>query len=191
MSYESFKSVNWLSFGEDPLKTQFFISYLTSYFLFFSGSMSFCHSSFIKSNFLFISLSRSSVFFVIGLFRVRLIGVKTGRMKNRERKIGWKMTFVTVWLRGGGGEKSGGAHKFSLLPLQNTISPNWSEKWEKYLDKTAPTSFNVSRSFFFWIKVTLAFCFCFFFLSFFGFVRWWVLLLFLLFFFLILILLFF
>ena len=139
-----------------------------SYFLFFSGSMSFCHSSFIKSNFLFISLSRSSVFFVIGLFRVRLIGVKTGRMKNRERKIGWKMTFFTVWLRGGGGEKSGGAHKFSLLPLQNTISPNWSEKWEKYLDKTAPTSFNISGFFFFfWIKVTLAFCFrfLFFFLS--------------------------
>ena len=44
--------------------------------------------------------------------------------------------------------------------------------------------------FFFWKKVTLAFCFCFFFLSFFGFVRWWVLLLFLLFFFLIFIFIF-
>ena len=58
------------------------------------------------------------------------------------------MTFFSIWLRGGGGEKSGGAHKFSLLPLQNTISPNWSEKWEKYLDKTAPTSFNVFGFFF-------------------------------------------
>ena len=77
-------------------------------------------------------------------FRVCLVGVKTGRMENKERKIGWKMAFFTVWLRGRVGEKSGGAHKFSLLPLQNTISPNWretwSEKFEKYLDKIAPTS---------------------------------------------------
>ena len=59
---------------------------------------------------------------------------------------------MPVWLRGGG-EKSGGTHKFSLLPLQNTISPNWrenwNEKWGKYLDKTAPTSYNISGFFFF------------------------------------------
>ena len=78
------------------------------------------------------------------------------------------MTFFTVWLRGGGGEKSGRAHKFSLLPLQNTISPNWSEKWEKYLDKTAPTSFNVSRSFFFLDKSNAGFLF----LVFFSFFLW-------------------
>jgi len=70
--------------------------------------------------------------------------VKTGRMENRERKRGWKMAFSTVWLRGRGGEKSGEAHKFSLLLLQNTISPNWRETWseklEKYLEKTTPTS---------------------------------------------------
>ena len=24
---------------------------------------------------------------------------ETGRMKNRERKIGWKMTFFTFWFR--------------------------------------------------------------------------------------------
>ena len=47
-----------------------------------------------------------------------------------------------VWLRGGG-EKSDEAHNFSLLLLQNTISPNWSEEWENYLDNIAPTSFNV------------------------------------------------
>ena len=78
--------------------------------------------------------------------------------KQRGWKIGWKIAFSTVWLRGGWEEKSGGAHKFSLLPLQNTISSNWrencSEKWKKYLDKTAPT-------FFFFSFVTLAFCFCF------------------------------
>ena len=73
------------------------------------------------------------------------------------------MTFSTIWLRGGGGEKGGGTHKFSLLPLQNTISPNWNEKWEKYLDKTAPTSFNVSRSFFFLDKSNAGFLFLFFF----------------------------
>ena len=106
-------------------------------------------------------------------FRVCLVGVKIGRMENRERKIWWKMTFFTVWLRGGGGEKSGGTHKFSLLPLQNTISPNWrenwNEKWEKYLDKTTPTSFNISGFFsflFFWIFVcNVGFFFVFVFLS--------------------------
>ena len=54
-------------------------------------------------------------------------------MENREKKIGWKIAFFTVWLRGwgGGGEKSGGTHQFSLLLLQNTISPNWRElEWK-------------------------------------------------------------
>ena len=95
-------------------------------------------------------------------------------MENRERKIRWKMTFSTISLRGGGGEKGGGTHKFSLLPLQNTISPNWrenwSEKWEKYFDKTTPTSFLhfwlLFFFFFFYFSfVSLAFCFFFFFLS--------------------------
>ena len=109
-----------------------------------------------------------------------------GRIKKKKKwKIGVKMGGNGVWLRGGGEEKSGGAHKFSLLPLQNTISPNWSEKWEKYLGKIAPTSFNVFRSlFFFWLflsLVMLAFCI---FFSYFGFVRTsLVLLLFLFFFF--------
>jgi len=53
-----------------------------------------------------------------------LVGEKTGRMENKARKIKWKMTFSTIWLKGGRGEKSGGAHKFSLIPLQNKISPN-------------------------------------------------------------------
>ena len=87
--------------------------------------------------------------------RVCLIWVKTERMENRERKIGWKLIFFTVWLRVGGGEKSGGAHKFSLLHLQNTISPNWrenwSEKWEKYLNKTAPPFFMFLALFFFFL----------------------------------------
>ena len=36
-------------------------------------------------------------------FRVSLVGVKTRRMENKERKIWWKMVFSTVWLRGRGG----------------------------------------------------------------------------------------
>ena len=93
-------------------------------------------------------------------------------MENRERKIRWKMTFSTISLRGGGGEKGGGTHKFSLLPLQNTISPNWNEKWEKYFDKTTPTSFLrfwllfIYLFFFYFSFVSLAFCFLFFFLFF-------------------------
>ena len=83
-------------------------------------------------------------------------------------------------------EKWWGPQVFSS-PLQNTISPNWretwSDKWEKYLDKTVPPLFNVYGSFIFSFDfsfVRLAFCF-FFFFGFFGFVRLWVLLLFLLF----------
>ena len=84
------------------------------------------------------------------------------RMENREKKIWWKMALFTVWLRGGGGEKSGAAHKFSL-PLENTISPNWrenwSEKWKKIFVQNYPISFN---HFFFFSFVTLLFVFFFF-----------------------------
>ena len=31
--------------------------------------------------------------------RVCLVGVKTGKMENRKRKIWWKMLFSTIWLR--------------------------------------------------------------------------------------------
>ena len=82
------------------------------------------------------------------------------------------MAFSIVWLKGRGGEKSGGVHKFSLLLLQNTISPNqkenWSEKQKKYLDKTAPTSVSGFFFFFYFSFLTLAcsFFFLFFFISF-------------------------
>ena len=82
-----------------------------------------------------------------------------------------KMTLFTIWLRGGGGKKSGGAHKFSL-PFQNTLSPNWrenwSEKWKKYLYKTTLPLL----TFFCFLLCNAIFCFLFFFLfifSFFGF----------------------
>ena len=69
-----------------------------------------------------------------------------------------------------GEEKWWGPQVFSS-PLQNTISPNWretwSDKWEKYLDKTVPPLFNVYGSFIFSFDfsfVRLAFWFFFFFL---------------------------
>jgi len=31
--------------------------------------------------------------------KVCLVGMKTGRMKNRERKIGWKMAFSPIWFK--------------------------------------------------------------------------------------------
>ena len=36
--------------------------------------------------------------FVSSKLKVCLVGVKTGRMKNRKRKISWKMLFSTIWL---------------------------------------------------------------------------------------------
>ena len=47
-----------------------------------------------------------------------------GRIEKKSEKLGEKMSGNGVWLGEGGGEKSGGGHKFSLLPLQNTIYPD-------------------------------------------------------------------
>ena len=119
--------------------------------------------------------------------RVYLVGVKTGRMENNKRKIRRKMTFSTVLLRGERREKSGGVHKFSFHPLQNTISPNWREKIrvksrKNIWTKLPPPLINVSGFFFFgkvgllflffsfdFSFVLLAFYFCFCFFCFFGF----------------------
>ena len=46
--------------------------------------------------------------------RVCLVGVKTGRMENRERKIGRKMLFFTVWLGKENGKDRNPGRKFSL-----------------------------------------------------------------------------
>ena len=50
----------------------------------------------------------------IKIIRVCLVGVKTGRMKNMERKIGWKMLFSTVWLRKKNRRDRKQGRKFSL-----------------------------------------------------------------------------
>ena len=56
-------------------------------------------------------------------------------MENEGEKSGEKMMFLVVWLRVEKRRDFGGTYQFSLLPLQNTISPNWreneSESWTK------------------------------------------------------------
>ena len=54
---------------------------------------------------------------------VCLVGWILGRMEKKEWKIGEKMGEKGVWMKGGGGEKSGGAQPFSLWAHHNSISP--------------------------------------------------------------------
>ena len=74
--------------------------------------------------------------------RLCLFGVILGRMENEEEKNREKMMFLVVWLRMEKRRDFGGIHQFSLLPLQNTISPNWrengSEKWTKIFGQNCP-----------------------------------------------------
>ena len=81
-----------------------------------------------------------------------------------------------VWMRGGGGEKSGGAQPFSLWTHHNSISPKWGEKEEESAGQNCPSPshgqlfvffyFFLSVVFFFWIKFGTvdvgSFCFFFF-----------------------------
>ena len=64
-------------------------------------------------------------------FRVCLVGVILRRMENEGEKSGEKMIFLVVWLRVEKRGDFGGAYKFSFLPLQNTLYPNWRENWVK------------------------------------------------------------
>ena len=60
-----------------------------------------------------------------------LVEVKTGKMKNRGRKIGWKMLFSTVWLGKENKKDRKPGRKFSLLSPHFFILPNWEEKLER------------------------------------------------------------
>ena len=60
-------------------------------------------------------------------FSLCLFGVILGWMENEGEKSGEKIMFLVVWLRVEKRRDCGGTHQFSLLPLQNTISPNWRE----------------------------------------------------------------
>ena len=59
-----------------------------------------------------------------------LVGVKTGRMENRERKIRWKMSFFTVWLRKENRRYRKQGEK--VFPPKPTffILPNWEQNGE-------------------------------------------------------------
>ena len=71
-----------------------------------------------------------------------LVWVILERMENEGEKSGEKMMFLVVWLRVEKRRDYGGVHKFSLLPLQNTISPklreNRSEKLTKIFEQNCP-----------------------------------------------------
>ena len=56
-----------------------------------------------------------------------MFGVILGRMENEGEKSEEKIMFLVVWLRVEKRRDFGGTHQFSLLLLQNTISPNWRE----------------------------------------------------------------
>ena len=63
-------------------------------------------------------------------------------MENEGEKSGEKMMFLVVWLRVEKRRDFGGTHQFSLLPFQNTISPDWreneSESWTKIFGQNYP-----------------------------------------------------
>ena len=105
-------------------------------------------------------------------------------MENRERKIGWKMEFFTIWLRGGGGEKSGGPTNFLSSPFKIQSLQIGVKSGKNIWTKLPPPLINISDFFFFLLFlrnigllflflflffsfdfsfITLAFCFCFFF----------------------------
>ena len=71
-----------------------------------------------------------------------------GMMENEGEKI----IFLVVWMNVEKRRDFGGVHKFSLLPIQNTISPNWrengSEKWTKIFGQNCP---HFLFTFFFWL----------------------------------------
>ena len=85
--------------------------------------------------------------------RLCLFGVILGRIENEGEKSGEKMMFLVVWLRVEKRRDFGGTHQFSLLPLQNTISPNWrenkSESWTKIFGQNCPHFLFIITIFFF------------------------------------------
>ena len=87
--------------------------------------------------------------------RLCLFGVILGRIENEGEKSGEKMMFLVVWLRVEKRRDFGGTHQFSLLPLQNTISPNWreneSESWTKIFGQICPHFLFFITFFFFFL----------------------------------------
>ena len=58
------------------------------------------------------------------------VDFKEDGKEKKNWKIEEKMSGKGIWLRGGGGKKSGGAQLFSLWAHQNSISLKWRENEE-------------------------------------------------------------
>ena len=84
--------------------------------------------------------------------------------KKKEWKIGEKMGGKGVWMRGGGGEKSGGVQPFSLWSHHNSISPKWGEnggeKKEECVGQNCPSPSHGQLFVFFYFFVFPVFFFC-------------------------------
>ena len=78
---------------------------------------------------------------------------------KKEWKIGEKMSGKGVWLRGGGGEKSGGAQLFSFWAHQNSISPKWRENEEECVGQNCPSPFHGQLFVFFYFCLSVVFFF--------------------------------
>ena len=90
--------------------------------------------------------------------RLCLFGVILERMENEGEKSEEKMMFLVVWLRVEKRRDFGGIHQFFLLPLQNTVSPNWreneSESWTKIFGQNCPHFLFIITIFIFWATST-------------------------------------
>ena len=92
-----------------------------------------------------------------------------GWMEKKKWKIGEKMGGKGVWMRGGGGEKSGEAQPFSLWVHHNSISPKWGENGGEKEEECAgqncpsPSHDQFFVFFYFCLSVLFLFFFCFFF----------------------------
>ena len=74
-----------------------------------------------------------------------------------------------VWMRGGGGEKSGGAQPFSLWAHHNSISLKWGEKKEVCAGQNCPSPSHGQLFVFLYFCLSVVFLFCFLFWFFFFF----------------------
>ena len=86
-------------------------------------------------------------------------------MEKKEWKIGEKVGGKGVWMRGGGGEKSGGAQPFSLWAHHNSISPKWGENGGEKKEECAgqnypsPSHGQIFVFFYFFLSVVFFFFF--------------------------------
>ena len=95
---------------------------------------------------------------------------RTEKKKKKKWKVWEKISGKGVWLRKGGGEKSGGAQLFFLWAYQNSISPKWREnvreKEEECVAQNCPSPSNSQLFVFFYLSFWCFFFFFFFWIKF-------------------------